>query len=250
MTEKPIPFSGEMVRALREGRKDHTRRIIKPQPTDFFENPVFVYSEEGHSGAGWYCYESEYGDEGAIFYKCPYGRPGDEIVLLSAWATEAQYDHLPPSKITAKALFWTLFDGEPKPDWCGRTRSARFIPKRLYSVFPHGIIKSVRAERLQEISYSDAESEGIMVWWDALSGLEQSKIIQRCNYEPIGETGIYRLLWDSLYAAPRPVHKRGQIVRYESYPWEDVQETREYKGKPWVVRGNCFVWRVEWEVKG
>lgn len=35
------------------------------------------------------------------------------------------------------------------------------------------------------------------------------------------------------------------INHYISYPWEDIQETREYRGKPWHIHGNPYVWVVE-----
>jgi len=32
-----------------------------------------------------------------------------------------------------------------------------------------------------------------------------------------------------------------------SYPWDDINETREHRGWPWHVRGNPWVWPVEFE---
>jgi len=40
---------------------------------------------------------------------------------------------------------------------------------------------------------------------------------------------------------------RRVIKSYISYPWEDVQETREHKGKPWHVWGNPYNWALSWE---
>ena len=156
MKEHPIIFSSPLVRAILEDRKTQTRRVIKPQPgtlvEDIYHRPdgpwIWLHLPRG-AGVGL-----------GLPFACPYGKPGDLLVLKSQWATEKQYDKLSPSKLPRKAKIWTLFDGTEKPAWCGRTRSARFIPKRLYPYFPKAEITDVRVERVQEISTEDAIAEG------------------------------------------------------------------------------------------
>ncbi len=59
-------------------------------------------------------------------------------------------------------------------------------------------------------------------------------------------------LWDSINEAPKPCYsgKSGKkiITHYESYPWDDIQETREYNGKPWHVIGNPWVFAIGFSV--
>jgi hypothetical protein len=78
MKEKPILFSSEMVRAILDGRKTQTRRVIKPQPTnnckvsEYFPQygkPWWIGSDLSWSS----CYE----------YKCPYGN--DLLWVRETW---------------------------------------------------------------------------------------------------------------------------------------------------------------------
>lgn len=77
MKERPILFSGEMIRALIAGTKTQTRRNIKPQP-DVTEERLremdawidgFTLSQQ--VDAAW--------QHGFIDAKCPYGQPGDRL---------------------------------------------------------------------------------------------------------------------------------------------------------------------------
>lgn len=76
MKERPIIFSGEMVRAILDGRKTQTRRPIKPQPPEKYNEmlwatfgPRWTFDHPEH-GLGWEMWPNE-------FMKCPYGMLGD-----------------------------------------------------------------------------------------------------------------------------------------------------------------------------
>jgi hypothetical protein len=84
MKERPILFSAPMVRALQDGRKTQTRRIVKFQRND----DCFVMLDYGD---GWWPYSSEDGEsanvDGMEFpYKCPYSQPRERL-----WVKETFY---------------------------------------------------------------------------------------------------------------------------------------------------------------
>jgi hypothetical protein len=87
--------------------------------------------------------------------------------------------------------------------------------------------KVVRIERLQEITEADAKAEGA--------------VPADCCYSHYHG---FQKLWDSMYSKPMPVKGKGGVRHYVSYPWEDIQETRTHRGKPWYVWGNPWVWVI------
>src|SRR5687767_12087149 len=84
MKEHPIPFSGPMARAILEGRKTVTRRVVKPQPPDGvgriyvgrYEPAIVDRHGELQPGPGIFGAYDEDGEWGA---RCPYGEPGDRL---------------------------------------------------------------------------------------------------------------------------------------------------------------------------
>lgn len=71
MKESPILFSGSMIRAIREGRKTQTRRVVKPQPAFEFHGVPF---QKAH----------ELGEQ-PLPIRCPYGQPGDRLWVRETW---------------------------------------------------------------------------------------------------------------------------------------------------------------------
>src|ERR1051325_7929348 len=82
MNDRPIIFSGPMVRAILEGRKTQTRRVIKPQPQDsWMNNPntnwADYYKRDRFGRLVKHLWISHPTENKEIV--CPYGKPGDRL---------------------------------------------------------------------------------------------------------------------------------------------------------------------------
>lgn len=231
MRERPILFSGPMVRAILEGRKTQTRRVIKPQPR---EEEIL-----GCPGLVWKNKHWAVADKPGFI--TPFGQPGDRL-----WVKET----FTWGRITAAD------DGEPFVDQCVGDND--FIPKEYCLSNDIGIdevlwkpslfmprhlsrilleVVSVRVERVQEISQEDIESEGIQFvdgylnelckWRDSVDGIRatRSKFCQQ--------------LWDSINA------KRG--FGWDKNPWVWVIE---FKKPPHLAdtssMGKTNMLKAEW----
>lgn len=141
-----------MVRAILEGRKTQTRRILKTQPPEW----VGAYNEHDGEGNHFFC-EFDKDDDMMRHWpaynegvKCPYGKVGDRL-----WVRErfVHFEQQPPC---------TIYYADHEDDWrfCEGYRWSPSIhmPRKLSRIQLE--ITDIRAERLHDISELDAKAEG------------------------------------------------------------------------------------------
>jgi hypothetical protein len=170
MSEKPILFNGGMVRAIIDGRKTQTRRVVKPQPPsdggpvhgpEMYE-PV-AYDRYGEMFPGPDIY-GVYEDSCEWGVRCPYGRPGDRL-----WVRESTYiDDAGPSDIKGYLdIYHVNYNADGHSEWRYsniRLKNIGSKPSIHMSRFMSRIdldVTSIRVDRLQDITKDDAISEGM-----------------------------------------------------------------------------------------
>lgn len=185
MAEKPILFNTEMVRAILDGRKTQTRRVVKQligiDKDDFCrnhqQNHEFVWDDFGgiFKRTGFVCRicglgvsppHSRYG-VGNSWIRPPYN-PGNVL-----WVKETWKNATGDPAGGGYALFDTYIykaDGKAKVDYPidemmveDRWRPSIFMPKRAARIFLR--VTGVRIERLQAIQTMDAVAEGADARW-------------------------------------------------------------------------------------
>jgi len=207
---KPILFSGPMIRALLDGRKTQTRRVLKPQPPKdelgyeigTVRGPEWyhpaVVGKDGELEPGkqvWGVYD-DWGEWGA---RVPY-MPGDLL-----WVREKAY--YGPNRI-AYAADNVPIGGRDRVEGWGPARSSIHMPRWASRITLE--VTAVRVQRLQEISDDDALAEGVTKVRDncyVIRGIDYDEI-GLCHSGPIAP---FAKLWDSLNA------KRG--FGWDQNPW-------------------------------
>lgn len=138
--ERPILFSGEMVRAILAGRKTQTRRIARPQPPT-------VEAANALSGPDYYTTNAG--------LRCPYGKPGDRLWVRETWAANATLNLHKPSELRGESIYYRATHGNDSHFvW----RPSIHMPKWASRITLE--ITGVRVERVDSISLEDAIAEG------------------------------------------------------------------------------------------
>lgn len=140
MTDKPILFSGPMIRALLDGRKTQTRRVMKP--------PYGTL---------------EYLPDGTWRPICTKFFPGDRLWVKETHCFCGQMNSIKSSDLSKLEPVGYLADGNIREASCsmisrGRTRPSIYMPRwasRLTLT-----VTDVRVQRVQEITQEDVAAEG------------------------------------------------------------------------------------------
>lgn len=252
-----ILFNGAMVRAILDGRKTQTRRIVEPQSavlTDSLARSLGVRPPESQN---------------LPVITAPHGPVGRRV-----WVRE-----------TFTMGYGRVFYRASEGDGCKAISGAK-VPWRPSIHMPQWAariwleVTEIRCQRLQDISEEDAVAEGCVAekeepydyWdgWDFRSGERtHTQVPKEFWPEPpdwmkdvitlrgkkgfnISAAQSYRILWNSIYLPPAPVYGDGKrIVSYISYAWSEADfaavlpeawDTRIWKGKPLTITSNPWVW--------
>ena len=179
MKERPILFSAPMVRALLDGTKTQTRRVVKPSP----ERDQLLQMVVGSSGFHYVMDQTPitYPETRRIRWDCPYGQPGDRLWVRETfyawgrWETRFsakkgrdEWHFVDMTLESGKAYVYPATESQPQPIG-GRRHMGGVSPawwKRPAIHMPRAAsritleINGVRVERLQDIGEADAQAEG------------------------------------------------------------------------------------------
>jgi hypothetical protein len=175
MRELPILFSGPMVRAILEGRKTQTRRVVKNQPPldcGFVETAFYhptVLDCHGDEAPGEEIFGA-YSEDGSWGMKCPYGAPGDHLWVRETFQgpmwEEGTWD--PDTDYHSPKYCEYRADGGPTPEYVDFEdnlhqgwKPSIFMPRWASRITLE--ITGVRVERLDDIGEADARVEGVTI---------------------------------------------------------------------------------------
>jgi hypothetical protein len=206
MREIPILFSAPMVRAILDGRKTVTRRIVKPQPDIVFDGIVGRFTPD----------DQRLGRLGETI-RCPYGQAGDRLWVRETFKEiasgevkqgygEVRYGFAYQADAATRwasqpTIIHDLRDQPPTGPMQFQPRPWKpsiHMPKRASRITLE--VTGVRVERLHEIDHDDALREGVCGQGWKVS--DQARPIQY----PVDE---FRDLWQSINGA----------ISWDDNPW-------------------------------
>ena len=273
----PILFNTDMVRAILDGRKTVTRRVIKPQqviglgcdkcpnnmPEEYIKQKKMLFKP--------WCDMSDNELIGAI-YRPPY-QPGDILYVRETWRCWRAHRY----EATADIMFKAGGDGVRLQFANGNTDSVdrydydKFVdkwfsyegkwtpslhmPKGAARIFLK--VKDVRVERLQDITEEQAKAEGICRLYDDMSKSEYEAWARKIGrLESQEESSFKNYLWHGNFGSCGCGNKLSDAWKYQysgydnavgsfSSLWNTTVDLKDWDKYGWDV--NPYVWVIEFE---
>jgi hypothetical protein len=227
--ERPILFTGPMVRAVRAGIKTQTRRVFKMPPgMRWYGGP----GELGGEATGDVCEIDGNGWWSVDELSCPHGDVGDRLWVRESFVTGHraeggellhcdEHGNPIPETVWYRAddedFFWLDEDGgfEGRVPW----KPSIHMPRHLCRLVLE--ITDIRVERIQSISHEDILAEGIT-----------GELAERSIESPPSSPGreaysreAWRLLWDSING-----ERDDGRYRWDLNPWAWAITFRRVEG--------------------
>ncbi|WP_274370991.1 hypothetical protein [Morganella morganii] len=246
MKEHGIIFNSEMVRAILDGRKTQTRRIIKAVPTthDFHGWIMSSTCTKNEGKACWAIGNSPLLKD-PIRLNCPLGKIGDRLWVRETYSLLGNEDACPidwnddivNDKTEAARIYRASCEQKPgnyglwsipdDADWKPRTKNMEFEGSWTPSIHMHRWasrilleITDVRVDRLQDISEEDAVAEGVVTGSYGNEGNWMKGFYAPGGNQPHQtEKSAYSELWCSIYG----------VDAWYKNPWVWVIEFRRVK---------------------
>lgn len=222
--ERPIIFSGEMVKAILDGKKTMARRVIKSDIGAYDHGHIIKQSSD-KSREGSACFFNK--PVGCMvtsskLVKCPYGKIGDRLWVRETWAPvnscgESALAYKADNEIICLSEnegfldeYGTLNYTDPRlakyafADWAddlvngveGAWKSPITMPRWASRILLE--ITDIRVERLQDISETDAKKEGMPPSHPSID-----KISMQHGFNSFSQS-CFAQSWDSLYDENSP----------------------------------------------
>ncbi|WP_440530460.1 morphogenetic protein [Serratia nevei] len=200
MKERPVIFNGEMVRAILDGRKTQTRRVIANVGPD----NCIPLQKPTKTKDGIYTHVMDAPGHGL----CPFGQVGDRLWVREAYQGPLfNFDQMETyledtSKFERPEFCEYRADGGKTPEYYDADDNLRYgwkpsihMPRWASRITLE--ITAVRVERLQGISEEDAKAEGVKPAGDMLPDYPDTFLTPKGDFATAKVA--FQRLWQSIY---------------------------------------------------
>lgn len=182
MKERGIIFNAEMVRAILDGRKTQTRRVMNNQPCTLSGETISVQRDDFN-----FRWVGDLHNDTSGWFPCPLGKIGDRLWVRETWrkfdsSDECGCSEYPCGCPENGAIIYRATQDGGESKW----RPSIHMPRRYSRITLE--ITDVRVERLNDISNDDAKSEGC---WYGRGGGVPDKALTPSDQFPT--------LWEEIY---------------------------------------------------